>query len=224
MTDEFEPTGIADTSVVQSDLSVNLFMVLLAVLATLAITLTVVSKEGFRTYLTSEPASDEVPMALSHGWLPVQPLRQRLLVRRSGLWLLDSTAIARARLSGQRIADDIPGYDVSRPLYDDPEPSSYLVDFGFGPDEPVDEITAWHIESSKLSLGAIDTWPAQWFSFLVDTRQIELVIYPGAEELAWHVAYQLYYEGATFRLLFQREQRLRYGRRTVDYTLEAIYK
>lgn len=203
-------------ALMQGDLSINLFMVLLSVLSALTILATVASSQGFRQPVRSEDAQN-VPLALTRGWSPVPELRDLILVRADGLYMLDGMALADTFVTAGRLD---PG-DNSRLFAQDRDPQAYHIQLAFYQGGIPDGYWSWHLDPQSL---AADSWPARWTDLLATGTPVDLAIYEGGETFAWQAATQLYDNGQAFRLLFQARDQVSYGRKTSLFNFEDVYK
>mmetsp|Transcript_22853 Transcript_22853/g.38175 ORF Transcript_22853/g.38175 Transcript_22853/m.38175 type:complete len:218 (-) Transcript_22853:1984-2637(-) len=213
-----EPTE--QTAVVQGDLSMNLFMVLLSVLATLAIAAAAVATEGFRKPMLSEP-DRAVPELLSPGWSPVPQVRQRLIVRMDGLYLLDLDGRARALSKGEGFR--LEGVtDSSRINSSDPDPQAHQLILILSAGSLPPELYHFHVPTDQILAGEMGP---EWDLLLDSGQEVDLLVYPDTDEIAWHIASALYHNRSPFRLLFQsRKNQIGYQRSTKNFTFEDFYK
>lgn len=218
------PDRGADTSLVQGDLAVNLFMVLLSVLATLSIAAAVVSSQGYPVKMQEEGAPER-PRGLSRGWNPVQQLRPRLVVLEGHVALLTTAPLAEALVNGQPLMPDVPGYDASKPLTSDPDPSAFKVLLNFGPDPLPPELIRWQLPATAFGTAeAGPVLPSEVETLIEEAPAVDILVYPDNEELAWSLAAALHDRDVPFALLFQARPRLGFQRATPLYGFEMIYK
>ena len=150
-----QPSKQADT-VFQSDLAMNLFMVLMVILATLAAGTAAITQVGFTAPMTSEQVPDpQPPLGMVGSWAPVLPVLPRLVVRDGSVQRLDLDLLAESFAAGQPL---IRGMDASRQPAEKLDPSAYLVELVLL-DAPIpQEIVSWRISGKAFAAGDDSAW------------------------------------------------------------------
>jgi hypothetical protein len=209
-----------NSAVAQGDIAVNLFMVLLSVLAALVIVAAVASPIGFRKPMIAETANNE-NLGLVPGWAPVPQARQRLAARADGLWLINLDGLAEALAERKRFLPDT-SLDNSTVMSSDPDPQAHIVSLDTDTDPLPTTITQWKLDVDALQ--DPDFLPLEWTAFLSTGPEIDILVFPGGEAQAWDVARDLQMNGSPFRLLFQIDNRIRFQRSTARFTFEDVYR
>jgi hypothetical protein len=217
------PRKQVDT-VFQSDLAMNLFMVLMVFLATLAVSTVAITQVGFKVRMTPDPISEpQPPLGMVRSWAPVLPILPRLVVRDGSVQRLDLDRLAESFAAGRAV---VRGIDQSQHLEKDPDPSAYLVDFVLLNDAIPDEILSWRIPGTALAQGSSnDSALEPLNNDLLAFHQFDVFIYPGQEELAWGLLARLHKANKRYRVVFvHRSQRLEIERESSRFTFEDRYK
>jgi len=218
-----QPRKQVDT-IFQSDLAMNLFMVLMVFLATLAVSTVAITQVGFKVRMTSDPISDpQPPLGMVRSWAPVLPVLPRLVVRDGSVQRLDFDRLAESFVAGRAV---VRGIDQSQHLEKDPDPSAYVVDFVLLNDAIPEEIISWRIPGTAFAQGPNNDSTLEPFSKdLLTFSQFDVFIYPGQEELAWDVLARLHKANKRYRVVFvHRSGRLEIERESSRFTFEDRYK
>ena len=117
-----------DLELLLSDISTNLFIVLLSVLAITSFASFSRSEKGFEIIANAE-YTENSSLGLARGWSPIQQVHHRLVVRNNNLILLDLTPIAIA-LGNQVLFSSTntpPNFDNTFILKNDMSPSGFAL-------------------------------------------------------------------------------------------------
>ena len=228
-------TRAADDGVVQGDLSVNLFMILLVVLATLSVVSVLVSRVGLPGRHASEVDRAQ-PLAIVRSWQPVQPIQTRLLIR-GGLvtrMRFDDFALAFAR--GEPLATEPPGVEGALLLEGEPGPGAVRLLLSLDSDRPPPAaFSAWTVPAAVFAEEeepggaegggrgeALASGPA---AELAQGDGFDLFVAPGDETAAWDIAAWLHAREKRFRFLFlPRKDIFAVERASSNAGFEEIYK
>lgn len=120
------PTDTSGIASAQGDIAVNLFVVLLVVISLLSVTAASRSDQGFLSPLLHSSPS-EMSAAPFKSWQPILPTHPKILVRGDYAYLLDFNDLAVAFAAGKKAGFGEFGFDTSRLLPNDPDPSGFEV-------------------------------------------------------------------------------------------------
>lgn len=210
-------------SLIQGDLSMNLFMVLLTVLATLSISIVAIVQDGFKINSKND-STDALDLALVPGWSPVQSINPRIIVRDGYFMRLDLSAFASDFANGRVYAEEIPGFDNSNPLPNDPEPTAYRLAFLHGPGAFPEDMIAWKLSFSALGPNSNENIPPEILNEIMQYSRADIHIYPNTEQNAWDFVAFLYQNRIGYRLLFRKKNLLQFGRSSKNFSFEETYK
>lgn len=162
-------------SVAQSDLSVNLFIALLALLAALSITAFAIGRQGYLFWSVSTVPEEPVGAPVA-GWHVILPVHPKLVVRNGVLHIVDTTAVARRMASNSGVIS-FEGYrDTSKLLGSDPDPAGFQVFLRIDTDDWPSELSSAQIPLFELHQG--NDIAAKFLAHLTDNRKIDLFLFP----------------------------------------------
>jgi len=200
----------------------NLFMVLLSVLATLSLTIAATSMSGFAERLVPERNRDTA-LGLARSWWSVQHIHTRLVLRDSAVYRLKLDAFIDHFALGEPMFPDVPGLDQSGLITRDPDLTAYRVEFLLANDTFPLSLTAWRVDAADFLPGA--EVPVPLVHELTHAEAFDLFVYPGHEKLAWDIAAYLSAEHKRFDFLFMPNRAIfGFVRQSGNFTFEVIYK
>tara|TARA_B110000503_G_scaffold44142_1_gene72111 strand:+ start:229 stop:912 length:684 start_codon:yes stop_codon:yes gene_type:complete len=162
-------------SVAQGDLSVNLFMALLALLAALSVTTVAIGREGYLFWTSSTPQLDPVGAPIA-GWHVVLPVYPKLVIRGGVLHFVDTSAVAQRMVSDTDSIDPEGYRDSTKLLGNDPDPAAFQVFLRIDTDDWPDQLSFAHIPLTDLQEGTGDA--AAFLARLTDSRKVDLFLFP----------------------------------------------
>ena len=216
----------SDSSLIQGDLSMNLFIILLTILAILVFSSMKLSTTGFEVRFEKDNDDDQIE-GVSRGWSPIQPIHHRLLVRESIITLFNPTPIAITFARGEENEFILRGNDKTRlPSNPDNDPTAYVFSLGLSNKPVPKELTYWSTELESPDSTPRFSNPAA-NDFFSDENYFDIFIYPGSEKVAWELSKFLTKKRKIFFLINQSESSknfIRYRRGSDLYTFESSYK
>ncbi|MEM7439421.1 MAG: hypothetical protein AAF393_07470 [Pseudomonadota bacterium] len=205
----------------QGDLGVNLFIVLLVVLATLTVAQVSSTSEGYLTpYKRGQTEVPKGPPPL--GWQPVLPVvYPKLIARKGQLHLLDMTGVARAFAAQEPMDLGADARDTSRMRENDAEPSAHTVFLRFYSDT-----VPAAISRASLPLSDVQTEEGNLFlDLLTDTPKVDLFVYPDDVVAVGSIMDALHNRGIAVRLVsMQRDDIFGFVYSGSDLGLEKTFK
>lgn len=209
-------------AVFQSDLAMNLFMVLMVALATLTATSAAVTTIGFKVRMSSEQTDDR-PLGLVASWQPVLPVSPRLVVRNGMVVRLDMDRLAESFAVGRAF---LPVLNNSKQLEADPDPSAYKIELILLNDAIPKEVVAWEIAAGAFASESTDATLRQPFEQDVKRfEQFDVYVFPSHDQVAWDIVMRLNKANKRYRLQFiDRNERLQFERASTRFTFEDMYK
>lgn len=184
-------------SLAQGDLSINLFMSLLALLAALSIAALAAGREGFIA-VTPFTATEDPAAAPIRSWQPVLPVHPKLVLRQSELHLLDATEIAQRFIESDGAASAAGYRDSSKSLPGDLDPSAFQVFLGLDP------TARWPASLSAGKAEIVEGAPVnlEIFAGALDTTgRADLFLFPDDMAHAVEVIDALYAQDIAVRIL-----------------------
>jgi hypothetical protein len=213
------------SSLVQSDLAMNIFMVMLVVLSVLSIASSVAVTQGFR--VDQKPDNAARPVALVPGWRPVQPVNPRFVIRDGRVFRLDLTQLAMAISQDKNLPDSASLSDSSRTLTKDPDPSTYRVFLYLFKNVVPENLVNYSFDISDIKVGEANakTLPEQFVNDIKFSAGFDIFFFPGEEANAWLLFSKLNKAGIVVRLLKLRQKEVfAIERSTSKHSFEETYK
>lgn len=173
--------------VLQGDLSMNFFMILMVILATLTIASVAVITEGFPVRMEREPPADP-PLGLIKSWTPVRELRPKLLIRDGQVHRMQLDSFATLFAKGEKYAPEL-GIDASNHLPQDPDPTAHMLVLQLGSARLPEDLYSWRLPAEAFA--AKGELPAEVIAELQTMAAADIYLYEGDEEAAWDLGARL---------------------------------
>lgn len=210
--------------VIQGDLAMNIFIVLLVVLSVFSLAASTTAIDGFK--VDTIPTKKESPLAALAGWNPVQPLQPKLLLREGVLYKLDTLKIAKNFYAGNKHLVTPELLVETKMLNEDRDPASYSNSFYFEGKNipkifveyaiPVKYFSSNEAKEEGLDLLSVD---------LSKHSGLDLLYFPNQSKNAAKILTLLYEAGNTTRMIsLSSDNSFTLNRSSSIYAFEDAYK
>lgn len=222
MTPRREHKG-AGLELLQGDLSMNFFIILMVILAALSIAAVATVTDGFRSNVEIEADPDR-PLALINSWAPTRSLRPRLLVREGVVYRMQLDAFARNFAAGERFLPST-GIDASNHLPDDPDPAAHRIILQLLSNPVPDTLYSWSLPAEAFAQDADAPLPAAILSEIEAEGAYDIYLSEGeGEEAAWDLAAYLTLLNKRVTFRYVRKGQFAFQRRSNRFTFVDVYK
>jgi len=207
----------------QGDLSMNFFIILMVILAALSIAAVATVTDGFRTKVEAE-ADPDLPLALIKSWAPTRSLRPRLYVRDGVIYRMQLDQFAQSFARGERFLP-ASGIDASNHLPADPDPAAHRIYLQLLANPVPDTLFTWSLPASAFAQGAEAPLPEPVQAEIEAEGAFDIYLAEGEDEAAaWDLAAHLTLLNKRVTFLYVREGLFAFQRQSGRFTFVDVYK